>query len=167
MKLTAIVFALAVLGAALPAAANTFNGYANAPGVYWLSLQALPPLTNVKMSQAQGAFVPKVLVVPVGSSVSFEAGDASCGTVFSDSHAAQFMVHLPGANSVTFLNPGPFPIGCRGKASMHGTIIVVNGPYAVVNHTGNYAIKGVIPGPHTLHAWTGGTNVSSMTQIVY
>jgi len=166
MKLTAMVFALAVLGVALPAAAASFSGFAHAPGVYWLSPQESPPLTNVNMSQEKNAFVPKVLVIPIGSSVRFVHGDGSCGTVFSDSHAAQFAVHLPGANTVTFLIAGPFPIGCRGKASMHGTIVVVNGPYAVVDHTGGYFIKGVIPGPHTLHVWTGGTNVSTMTEIV-
>lgn len=166
MKRTAMVFALAALGAALPAAAASFNGFANAPGVYWLSSQSMPPLTNVKISQAQNEFVPKVLAIPAGSSVSFAPGDASCATVFSDSHAGQFQVHLPGANSVTFLNAGPFPIGCRGKTSMHGTIVVVNGPYAVVKHKGGYFINNVLPGPHVLHAWTGGTNVSSMTEII-
>jgi plastocyanin len=167
MKLTAMAFALVVLGAALPAEAATYISYANSPGVYWLSDPAPPPLANATVSQAQNAFVPKLLVVPVGTSVHFAAGDRSCSAVFSDSPIAPFTVlQLPATNGVTFSTPGPITIRCRAKPSMRGTIVVVDGHYAVVTRTGGYQIEGVIPGPHTLHVWSRGTKVSSLPVIV-
>jgi plastocyanin len=163
MKLTSLAFALAVLGAALPADASTYFGYANSPGVIWLSDPAPAPLTNATVSQAQNAFVPKLLVVPIGTSVHFAVGDGSCSVVFGD---LPFTVNLPTTKRITFSYAGPVPIRCQTKPSMRGTVVVVDGPYAVVKQIGGYDIVGVIPGPHMLHAWSRGTKVSTLSVIV-
>jgi hypothetical protein len=164
MKFTLLAIVLAVLGAALPADAATYFGYANSPGVIWLSDPAPPPLTNATVSQAQNAFVPKLLVVPIGTSVHFAVGDGSCGVVVGD---LPFTLHLPTTKGVTFSYTGPVPIRCQTKPSMRGTIVVVDGPYTVVKGTGGYDIVGVIPGPHMLHAWSRGTKVSTLSVIVH
>jgi hypothetical protein len=163
MKLTSLAFALLVVGVALRADAATYFGYANSPGVIWLSDPAPPPLANATVSQAQNAFMPKLLVVPVGTSVHFAVGDGSCSAVVGD---LPFMLHLPTNAGVTFPYTGPFSIRCQTNPSMHGTIVVVDGPYAVAERTGGYDIVGVIPGPHFLHAWSGGTDVSTLSVIV-
>jgi hypothetical protein len=163
MKLTSLAFALAVLGAALPANASTYFGTANSPGVIWLSDPKPPPLTDAKVSQAHHAFVPKVIAVPVHSSVHFTAGDGSCGTVVG---GLPFTVHVPAAKRVTFPYTGPVAFHCQTNPSMKGTVVVVDGPYAVVSQTGGYTINGVIPGPHMLHAWSGGQKVATLSVIV-
>ncbi len=36
---------------------------------------------------------------------------------------------------------------------MHGYLVVVKGPYAVTDSSGNYTIDNVPPGAYTLKAW--------------
>ena len=107
------------------------------------------------MRNKEKAFVPDVLVVPVGSSVRFPNEDPFFHSIYSDSKIDPFDIgyYGPGpGKSVLFAQPGVIAVHCHIHASMHATIVVTDGPFAT-SEGGRYEIDGVPPGKHALHAW--------------
>ena len=80
------------------------------------------------MAQEDRAFKPHVLVVPVGTQVSFPNRDRFRHHVYSFSKGNRFELQLYGTDesrSVTFDNPGLVAIGCNIHDDMIGYIHVV------------------------------------------
>jgi len=61
----------------------------------------------------------------------------------------------PGASPVekSWKNPEIIPVQCNIHPWMHGWHIVVKGPYATSDSSGNYTINNVPPGSYTVTAW--------------
>lgn len=85
------------------------------------------------VAQQNIAFDPFVLVVPVGSTVSFPNRDSVRHHVYSFSPVKKFELKLYGkeeARSVTFDKAGIVPLGCNIHDQMIAYVVVVDTPYA-------------------------------------
>ncbi|HEY1977671.1 MAG TPA: hypothetical protein VGG89_14050 [Candidatus Baltobacteraceae bacterium] len=99
------------------------------------------------------AFKPEMIVVPAGSRVRFSNEDPLYHSIYSTDEANGFDLGYydtgPG-KTVTFTRPGVVPLRCHIHASMHGTIVVAGGPYALVRD-GRFEIDGLPPEKYTIH----------------
>lgn len=140
------------------------GGGAQGPGgaVVWLKRSGgetprPAPAHGKVVTQRNKAFVPRVLVVPVGSKVSFRNEDAIFHNIFSLSKPNEFDTGLykQGATyTETFKHPGVVQLLCNIHASMLGFVYVVDSPYyAQADETGAFNIKGVPPGDYQIEVW--------------
>ncbi|MFN4119791.1 methylamine utilization protein [Acidovorax sp.] len=116
------------------------------------------PLPGVNMAQEARQFVPGVLVVPVGTAVSFPNRDTVRHHVYSFSPAKKFELKLyigTPANPVVFDRPGVVVLGCNIHDNMVGWILVVDTPYFARSApgTGRVQLDNVPPGAYTLRTW--------------
>lgn len=116
---------------------------------------AAPVTVPIAMESRQ--FVPRIRVVPVGSTVEFPNHDPFRHNVFSKSGPNVFDLGLYGRGDTrgeTLRKPGVFPIFCNIHARMVAFAIAVPTPYYTqANSDGRFAIPGVPPGRYTLHVW--------------
>jgi plastocyanin len=140
------------------------GGGAHGPGgaVIWLRRIAgetpRPAAAHGKViTQRNKTFIPHVLVVPVGTKVSFRNEDPIFHNVFSLSKPNDFDTGLykQGATyQQTFRHAGVVQILCNIHSSMLGVVVVVDTPYyAQADAAGAFTIKGVPPGEYELKAW--------------
>src|SRR5436190_3026131 len=115
------------------------------------------PARGKVVTQRSKTFIPHVLVVPVGSKVSFRNEDPVFHNVFSLSKPNDFDAGLykQGATyEQTFKRAGVVQILCNIHSSMLGIVVVVDTPYyAQADGSGAFTIKGVPPGEYELKAW--------------
>ena len=109
------------------------------------------------MAQKNIQFVPHVLIVPVGASVSFPNRDKVRHHVYSFSKAKKFDLKLYGRDetrSVVFDKPGVVALGCNIHDAMSGFILVVDTPYAMqTGADGHVTIANVPAGGATVRLW--------------
>lgn len=102
-------------------------------------------------------FSPRVVVVPVGSSVVFPNHDPFNHNVFSVSAGSAFDLGLYGRGERgehRFRRAGVVPVFCNIHPRMAGYILVRdNAYYAQPGADGSYVIEGVAPGRYVLHVW--------------
>ena len=110
-----------------------------------------------QMAQQNIAFVPHVLIVPVGATVTFPNRDKVRHHVYSFSKAKKFDLKLYGKDetrSVLFDTPGVVALGCNIHDAMSGFILVVDTPFAVqTDANGHASITGVPVGGATVRVW--------------
>jgi plastocyanin len=110
------------------------------------------------VEQRNREFLPHVMAVPVGSTVSFPNYDQTFHNVFSSSDTKAFDLGLykgGQARDVTFDKPGVVRLGCNLHANMAAFIIVVAAPhYAITDDQGNFKFGSLAPGKYTLRAWS-------------
>lgn len=148
----------------LPSVSGVVTGGGNiGPGGTVLWLKRLDgPMPQVRgmrrvISQKDKRFVPRVLAIPVGSTVDFRNDDGFYHNVFSLSEAQRFdtglyPAHL--AQSQRFDKPGPVELLCNIHASMLGYLYVVDSPYYTQPRaSGAFSIRRVPPGKYELSAW--------------
>jgi plastocyanin len=115
------------------------------------------PAHGKVISQRSKTFVPHVLVVPVGTKVSFKNEDPIFHNIFSLSKPNEFDTGLykQGATyTQTFKRPGVVQLLCNIHSSMLGFVYVVDSPwYAQAEANGAFTIKGVPPGEYEAFAW--------------
>jgi plastocyanin len=115
------------------------------------------PNTGKVITQKGKKFIPRVLAVPVGTTVFFRNDDEIYHNVFSLSHPNEFDLGLYAAGvsrNRTFAAPGPVNLLCNIHASMSAYVYVVDSPYyAQADRRGNFLIRGVPPGRYALRAW--------------
>jgi plastocyanin len=115
-----------------------------------------PPKNRV-MEQRNRDFAPKVMVVRLGSTVTFPNFDNVYHNVFSrsEAHAFDLGIYKGGqARDVTFDKEGIVRLGCNLHANMAAYIVVVNAPhYAVTDENGKFRFKSLTPGKYKLRAW--------------
>lgn len=164
----AAVAALSPLAA--PAAAATLEGKVVivekdgrqardlADAVVWVEgpkLAAAPAGATVNMKSK--AFLPRVTVVTVGSSVAFPNQDAIFHNVFSVSGKNAFDLQLykkPKSASQPFEHPGVVRIYCNIHPQMSAFVLVLDTPlWARVGTDGGFSIASVPAGSWTLKAW--------------
>ena len=110
-----------------------------------------------QVQQLNRRFVPDLVVVPVGSQVSFPNMDPIFHNVYSLSKAKSFDLgsyDKGETRKVLFTKPGIVEVYCHLHPNMAATVVVTpNRFYAKPDHTGQYRIEGVPPGSYTLVAW--------------
>ena len=150
---------------------SSTNGIRNAV----VSLQNLPPgvkgewnLPEVKMDQRQCAYVPRVVVVPVGGTVEFLNSDRLLHNVRSaGKENPPFNRAQPHARtiSVTFKKPEVLRVDCDLHSWMRGWVVVAEHPfYTVTNEQGEFTLENVPPGKYTLQVWQ--ESLGTVTQEV-
>jgi plastocyanin len=120
------------------------------------------PNTSIKfdyayeMAQQNIAFVPHVLIVPAGATVTFPNRDKVRHHVYSFSKAKKFDLKLYGKDetrSVVFDKPGIVALGCNIHDAMSGFIIVVDTPYAIQTDVNGHAVLNVPAGTAAVRVW--------------
>jgi plastocyanin len=170
------ILGLAALTCALQAAAVSIEvhddgGRPLAGAVVFLeSAQArrqLRPLAQAEMGQAGKQFVPQVLVVPVGTAVSFPNRDTVRHHVYSFSPVKKFELKLyigTPANPVVFDRSGIAVLGCNIHDQMVGWIVVVETPYYAITDAQGRAAIDAPPGSYRLRSWHPGLPVGAPAQ---
>ena len=121
------------------------------------------------IEQRDRQFAPRVMMVPVGSTVSFPNFDPVFHNVFSVSPVKPFDlgIYKDGeTREVTFDKPGILRIGCNLHANMSAYLVVVAAPhYVVTDKSGNFRFRSLAPGKYKLRAFS---DVSSepLTEVV-
>ena len=115
------------------------------------------PLAQAEMAQRDKAFQPAVLVVPVGTQVSFPNRDTVRHHVYSFSPAKRFELKLylgTPANPVLFDRPGVVVLGCNIHDQMLSHILVVETPwYGLSNAAGQLSLRELPAGSYRLRTW--------------
>jgi len=115
------------------------------------------PATDAVMAQHDTAFVPALLVIPVGTTVRFPNQDPFFHNVFSYSVGGRFdLGRYPMGESkdVTFDRPGIVKVYCEVHESMRSAIVVTeNRWWARPGEDGRFRFEGVPTGTYTLVAW--------------
>lgn len=113
---------------------------------------------RVVVEQRGREFLPNLVAVPVGSTVSFPNFDSVFHNVFSTSPLAPFDLGLYKAGEAReyrFDKEGIVRLGCNLHANMSAHIVVVAAPaYTVTDEKGSFSFKRVIPGRYKLRAWS-------------
>jgi len=112
---------------------------------------------RVELDQKNARFEPEILVIPVGSTVSFPNSDPVFHNVFSLSKAKQFdLGYYPAGQSrtVKFERPGVVQVYCHLHAQMNAAILVVPSAW----HTkpqkdGAFSLSDIPAGTQTVVAW--------------
>ena len=127
--------------------------------VIWLEAAA-PGKTTPSRSETftEGKqFLPRVSVVPVGSTMAFPNHDPFNHNVFSLSPEARFDLGLYGRNeskTAQFLRAGIVRVYCNVHPQMSAIVVVRDNPYyAQPGADGSFTINDVPPGSYVLHAW--------------
>jgi plastocyanin len=127
--------------------------------VVWLTgphASAAEPAT-VEMATENKQFVPRLIMVPVGSTVTFPNHDPFNHNVFSLSPEQPFDLGLygrGGAKSVTFPNSGVIRVFCNVHAQMRAIVVVRETAFATQpGEDGSFHLGEVPPGEYVLHAW--------------
>lgn len=127
--------------------------------VIWIATSSRVPSAPVRaeISTASKEFSPHVLVVPVGSTVTFPNHDPFNHNVFSLSEENPFDLGLYSrgeTRSARFDRAGIVRIYCNVHAQMSALIVVRDNPYFVQpSGDGTFSIPAVPPGTHVVHAW--------------
>jgi plastocyanin len=110
------------------------------------------------LEQRNREFLPHVMAISVGSTVSFPNFDTVFHNVFSTSPAAAFdlgLYKVGESRDFTFQNEGIVRLGCNLHANMSAYIAVVAAPaYVVTDDAGRFAFKHLPPGKYKLKAWS-------------
>ena len=118
---------------------------------------AAPSKTNYRMEQVNRRFEPEMVVVPVGSTVSFPNMDPIFHNIFSLSKPKEFDLgsyDKGDTRTVTFNKPGVVYVYCHLHPNMEGTVFVAPSTYfAQPDGAGQYKLPAVPPGEYTLVAW--------------
>lgn len=118
-----------------------------------------PPdsLPRPQLKQVSIRFDPRVLAIPVGTTVDFPNLDPVFHNVFSYSPAKRFDLGRYGkdkSKAVRFDTPGLVKVFCDVHASMAAYILVVDTPFVVQpDLTGAFVIEGIPEGRHRMTVW--------------
>jgi hypothetical protein len=136
------------------------------PAVMWLeSVDGHPPLpfpphARYTLTQHGKMFTPHLLIIPVGSMVSFPNEDPFFHNVFSLFDGKRFDLGLYEAGSskeVPFVREGVSYIFCNIHPEMSAVIVALSTPvYASADASGSFVIHDVSPGDYAMHLWVEG-----------
>jgi len=121
------------------------------------------------IEQRDRMFAPHVMMVPVGSTVSFPNFDPVFHNVFSLSPTKPFDLGIfknGESRDVTFEKEGILRIGCNLHANMSAYLVVVAAPhYVVTSPDGKFRFKSLAPGKYKVRAWSE-RSTEPMTQEI-
>jgi plastocyanin len=113
---------------------------------------------SAQIDQRNLQFVPRVIAVSRGSTVSFPNSDPVMHSVFHPGPRAggfDLGTYPQGERrSFTFNNEGAYVIFCHVHPEMVAYVVVLASPYrAVTDEAGRFRIDGVVPGTYHLRTW--------------
>ncbi|QTN26465.1 methylamine utilization protein [Rhodoferax sp. AJA081-3] len=127
--------------------------------------QLAKPLAGAEIAQVGRQFVPRVLVVPAGTAVTFPNRDTVRHHVYSFSPNKQFELKLytgTAANPVVFDKPGIAVLGCNIHDNMSAWVVVVETPfYASADPQGATSLRDVPAGNYRMRVWHPGLAVGA------
>lgn len=127
--------------------------------------QLAKPANGAEIAQAGKKFSPRVLVVPVGTAVSFPNRDTVRHHVYSFSPTKTFELKLysgTSASPVMFDKPGIAVLGCNIHDTMSAWVVVVETPYfATGDAKGLATLRDVPAGNYRLRVWHPGLAVGA------
>ncbi len=144
------------------------------PAVIWLDpVQAGfdRPFTpgSFTLLQKNKMFTPHLLVVPVGSTVSFPNADPFFHNVFSLFDGKRFDLGLYEAGStrsVVFSRVGVSYIFCNIHSEMSAVVIALETPYFAIDDAhGVFHLENMPPGDYDLHVWIEGQKQASLDTL--
>jgi plastocyanin len=150
-----------VAAAGLTVAVEERNGKAFAGAIVTLHAEAgsLPGIAPVHaiVDQVNLAFVPDLLVVPVGSTVEFPNSDVVSHQVYSFSSARRFQLPLYRGKPyppVRFDQPGLVTLGCNIHDNMLAYVLVTDAQlFGRTDTRGSWVAAEVPPGRYRVRAW--------------
>ncbi len=143
------------------------------PAAIWLrpaEADTAPAVTPGRFTllQKNKTFSPHLLVVPVGSSVTFPNADPFFHNVFSLFDGKRFDLGLYEAGStrsVLFSREGVSYIFCNIHSEMSAVVIALATPYySIADSRGNFHIRQVADGDYDLHIWIEGQQQGALDQ---
>jgi plastocyanin len=115
------------------------------------------PSTTLTMQQVNRRFSPDLVVIPVGSTVSFPNMDPIFHNIFSLSKPKTFDLgsyNKGESRSVVFSKPGVVSVYCHLHPNMAATVVVTPTRwYAQSDRSGQFRIQDVPSGQYTIVAW--------------
>jgi plastocyanin len=122
------------------------------------AIAAAPKAPEATVTQKDLRFIPSMLPILVGTTVSFPNEDDVYHNVFSYSPAKSFDLGRYGkgetAAKVTFDKTGVVKVFCEIHEHMRCTILVLDTPFfTTTDPAGHYQLPGLPPGNYTLTAW--------------
>ncbi|MES2583672.1 MAG: methylamine utilization protein [Pseudomonadota bacterium] len=127
--------------------------------------QLAKPMAGAEIAQVARQFTPRVLVVPVGTAVTFPNRDTVRHHVYSFSPNKKFELKLytgTAANPVVFDQPGIAVLGCNIHDNMSAWVVVVETPYfSNGDAKGVATLKDVPPGNYRMRVWHPGLAVGA------
>lgn len=146
------------------------NGRPQPHAVVWLDASSAPAsaaTTAPVLDQRNLSFVPHVLAVRVGTTVSFPNNDRVFHNVFSFRDGKPFdlgMYPIGTTRRVRFDRPGLSRLFCNIHPNMAAYVMTVDTPYfAVADAQGVFRIHGVPPATYSYRAWRPGGTVRTGT----
>jgi len=110
------------------------------------------------IEQRSREFLPHLMAVAIGSTVSFPNFDTVFHNVFSTSPLGAFdlgLYKVGEAREYVFSKEGIIRVGCNLHANMNAYIAVVSAPaYVVTDDKGAFSFKRLAPGKYKLRAWS-------------
>ena len=129
--------------------------------------QLVKAASGAEIAQVGKQFSPRVLVVPVGTAVSFPNRDTVRHHVYSFSPNKTFELKLysgTSANPVVFDKPGIAVLGCNIHDNMSAWVVVVETPFfAKADAKGIVTLRDVPEGNYRLRVWHPGLAVGAPT----
>jgi len=136
--------------------------------VVWLEVERPPAFvqtSKVVIDQRNLSFMPRVLVVRVGTTVDFPNNDKVFHNVFSYRDGKKFdlgMYPIGTSKHIVFDRPGLARLFCNIHPNMAAYVMAVDTPfYAISDRSGAFAMAGVPPGTYTYRAWRAGGQLLS------
>lgn len=108
------------------------------------------------VAQRNIQFDPRVLIVPVGATVSFPNLDKVRHHVYSFSKPKKFELKLFGrdeSRNVVFDKPGAVALGCNIHDAMNGVVYVTASPYTALTDAAGRVRMNVAPGSGRVAVW--------------
>ena len=114
------------------------------------------PLEGVVYAKVGPRYEPRVLAVPVGTSITFRNANSPCKGFVSSGRGVQVNMMLAAGSERdrTCRRAGVSPMECLLRPYMKGAIVVVKTPwYAVTGADGGFELAGVPPGEYEVRVW--------------
>ncbi len=129
----------------------------------------LPPSERT-LDQRTCAYIPHILLVPVGGEMQIKSSDPILHTVHMIG-AASYNLPFPFQDqfiSRTMHTPGRIDLKCNaGHVWMNAEALVVPHPYyAVTNTQGSYTLTNILPGNYIVEAWHEGWKIASDESVL-
>lgn len=170
MRLSSTFLALLCAFAACAGAAGAaeVRGTLAAPAAVWINDGSTAQPRIFDMHNRDRQFVPGLLMVRAGQSVRFPNDDSFYHSIYSVSAANPFDIGYYGTGPgkvIAFDKPGLVEVRCHIHFSMHGVIVVTEGP-STGGPVKSFDLTDVLPGTHPLFVRTENGEVKVKTVTI-